>query len=284
MTFDVVDAHVHLWSVTENQWYPALSRMAEQLDRPDLFQDFRPSDYAEAAGRFTVGGFVHVSATTAERAYLEEQTWVEGAAEQAGLNLVAIGTVDPTLSSSEIVADLERQAQSSRFRGVRVLYDFEPGSPAADTVLRWLNDGGYVFDLVTQPRAMTAWLAALEQYPDLTVVLEHCGWPRSTDAADRDQWQDAIRACAEQTNALCKISGLGMVTGDLSEQALRPWVEEAIDAFGWHRVAFGSNMPIDTIAGSYQQLITSIQNIVEGTSDVEQKAFYADNARRYYKL
>ena len=284
MTIDIVDAHVHLWSVSRNPWYPALAQMAEQLNRADLFQDFSPSAYAEAAGQFAVDSFVHVSATTAGRAYLDEQAWVEDVAEQARLNLVTIGTVDPTLPTSEIIADLEWQAQSSRFRGVRVLYDFEPGAPAAETVLRWLNDGGYVFDLVTQPQGMVPWLAALERYPDLTVVLEHCGWPRSTKTADRDQWRDAIRACAKRTNALCKISGLGMVTGDLSEQVLRPWIEEAIDVFGWQRVAFGSNMPIETIAGTYQQLLASLQAIIENASAEEQKAFYADNARRYYKL
>ncbi|MFB7860285.1 amidohydrolase family protein [Rhodococcus qingshengii] len=284
MTFDVVDAHMHLWSVTENAWYPALRRMASQLDRPDLFRDFGVPDYVEAAGGFTVGGFVHVSATTAGRAYLEEQRWVETLAERTGLNLVTIGTVDPALSSAEIVADLSAQAQSPRFRGVRVLYDFEPDSSAADTVLRWLDEGGYVFDLVTQPRGMTAWLTALKRYPDLTVVLEHCGWPRSTEAADRAQWNEAIRACAEQTNALCKISGLGMVTGDLSEQALRPWVEGAIDVFGWKRVSFGSNMPIEMMGGSYRQLVESFERIIGEASDADQKAFYADNARRFYKL
>ena len=284
MTFDVVDAHMHLWSVTDHAWYPALSRLAEQLDRPDLFRDFVVSDYTEAAGEFTVGGFVHVSATTAERVYLEEQRWVEALAERAGLNLVTIGTVDPTLSSAEIVADLEKQAQSPRFRGVRVLYDFEPDSSAADTVLRWLDEGGYVFDLVTQPQGMTGWLAALKRYPDLTVVLEHCGWPRSTEAADFAQWYEAIRACAEQTNALCKISGLGMVTGDLSEPTLRPWIEGAIDQFGWKRVSFGSNMPIETLGGSYRQLVASFEQIVGEASNADQKAFYADNARHFYKL
>ena len=284
MKFDVVDAHMHLWSVTENAWYPALSRLADQLDRQDLFQDFGVPDYAEAAGEFTVGGFVHVSATTAGRAYLGEQRWVETLAERAGLNLVTIGTVDPTLSSAEIVADLEEQAQSPRFRGVRVLYDFEPEGSAADTVLRWLDEGEYVFDLVTQPRGMAGWLAALKHYPDLTVVLEHCGWPHATEAADFAQWYEAIRACAEQTNALCKISGLGMVTGDLSEQALRPWVEGAIDVFGWERVSFGSNMPIEALGGSFRQLIESFGQIIGEASDADQKVFYAGNARHFYRL
>ncbi|WP_176459805.1 amidohydrolase family protein [Rhodococcus sp. OK302] len=284
MTYDVVDAHVHLWSVTDNAWYPALQSMAGQLELPELYSDFLPTNYLEAAGDFKVDAFVHVSATTATRTYLDEQAWVEELADRAALNLVTIGTIDPTLSESEIIADLERQAQSDRFRGVRVLYDFHPDSTAANAVLQWLNDRNHVFDLVTQPPNMAAWLRTLERYPDVTVVLEHCGWPSSTTGADRDHWAEAMRACAERTNALCKISGLGMVTGDLSSAALRPWVEGAIEVFGWDRVTFGSNTPIETMAGSYSQFIESLRAIVGESSDRELRSFYSDNARRYYKI
>ncbi|PBC43112.1 hypothetical protein CJ178_17335 [Rhodococcus sp. ACPA4] len=284
MTYDVVDAHVHLWSVTDNAWYPALQRMAGQLELPELYSDFLPANYLDAAGEFKVDAFVHVSATTAARTYLDEQSWVEELADRASLNMVTIGTIDPALPESEIIADLEHQARSDRFRGVRVLYDFHPDSTAAHTVLQWLNDRNYVFDLVTQPSGMSAWLKTLERYPDVVVVLEHCGWPSSTTNADRDQWEVAIRACAERTNALCKISGLGMATADISASALRPWVEGTIEVFGWERVAFGSNMPIETIAGSYGQLIESLRSIIGESSDQELQSFYSENARRYYKI
>ncbi|WP_094273160.1 hypothetical protein [Rhodococcus sp. OK302] len=83
---------------------------------------------------------------------------------------MTIGTIDPALSESEIIADLERQAQSDRFCGVRVLYDFHPDSTAARAVLQWLNDRNHIFDLVTQPPNMSEWLRTVEIYPDLAVV------------------------------------------------------------------------------------------------------------------
>src|SRR5699024_8387126 len=99
--------------------------------------------------------FVHVSATTALRAYLDETRWVDALADREGLDLVIVGSVDPALDPAAIVADLEQQARSPRFRGIRVLSGLEPDSAAAATILEWLDRGGYVFDLVTGPEAMS---------------------------------------------------------------------------------------------------------------------------------
>lgn len=284
MTHDLVDAHMHLWQLSENDWYPALKDLAEQAGLESMYRDWLPEDYRAAAGDWEVTGLVHVSAVTKPRAYLEETTWVSDLADQQGLDLVVVGTIDPGLDEAGIIADLEQQAALDRFRGVRVLYDFEPNSPAAHTVLGWLQRENLVFDLVTPPAGMTAWLETLASYPDLSVVLEHAGWPAATDRAGQDEWLAAITACATQTDALCKISGLGMATMDLSAPTLRPWVEQAIEQFGWDRVAFGSNIPIEHLAGAYGDLRASLTEILGEASAEEQGKFYGANATRTYRF
>jgi L-fuconolactonase len=280
----VVDAHVHLWDTTDHDWYPALRQMAEQLGRPEMYADFLVHDYHRAAGDLPVRKFVHVSATTKPRAYLQESVWVDALADAHGLELGIVGTVDPSLSSAEIEADLERQAELSRFRGVRVLYDLDPDSAATRVLLAWLQERDLVFDLVTPPAQMGSWLETLRHYPELTVVLEHTGWPSGTDPEARAAWLDAVTACAQQSRALCKVSGLGMTTMDLSVSALRPWVESAVEVFGWDRVAFGSNIPIEHMAGYYGQLQHSLDSILSETSDDERTRFWASNAERVYRL
>jgi L-fuconolactonase len=276
---------MHLWDVTTHDWYPGLRQMADHLSLPGLNTDFGPDQYRIAVGPdLAVTKFVHVSATTKPRAYLEEAAWIDRTAAQHGLDLVTIGTVDPSLGADAIRADLEQQARSPRFRGARVLYDFAADSDAARTVLDWLTEHDYVFDLVAGPDAMPGWVDTLARYPELTVVLEHTGWPAGTDDDDRQAWDPAITAIAERTTALCKLSGLGMATLDLSEAALRPWMERAIELFGWDRVAFGSNMPIETMAGTYSQLVATVSAIVGTASADEQAAFYAGNAERTYRI
>lgn len=282
MVDQVVDAHVHLWDLS-HPWYPGLQAMADSLGRPDLFPDFGLDEYAHAAGSFPVDRFVHVSAVTAPRAYLDELRWVSGLAEARGVDMRFVGTVDPTLSEVEIRTDLDAQlATTEHFRGVRVLYDFAADSPAAQTVLRWLDDHGLVFDLVTHPDTMGEWIRTLADFPALTVVLEHTGWPTGTDNAARAAWLDSITACARSTSAQCKLSGLGMTTLDLSAGALRPWLEPAIEAFGWERVLFGSNLPIEHMAGRFRDLIDSLDTIVGEAAASEQDRFYRANALTVY--
>ncbi|MFW0783539.1 amidohydrolase family protein [Gordonia sp. CPCC 206044] len=282
MPDSVVDAHVHLWDLT-NPWYPGLQAMADDLGRPDLWPSFGLDEYAAAADGFPVERFVHVSAATAPRAYLDELRWVSGIAADRGADMRFIGTVDPTLPESDVLADLDTQlATTPHFRGARVLYDFAPDSPAARTVLHWLDDHELVFDLVTHPGTMDDWLRTLAGFPDLTVVLEHTGWPTGTDDTAWSQWQQAMTRCAEQSRARCKISGLGMTTMDLSPNTLRPWIEHAVSAFGWDRVMFGSNIPIEHMAGSYKQLRASLDDIVGESTSADQDRFYRDNAAAVY--
>ncbi|MDQ6522037.1 amidohydrolase family protein [Nocardioides sp. LHD-245] len=280
----VVDSHMHLIDITAHDWYPGLSAWAESLQKPGLYRDFSLEAYRAAAGGLTVDTFVHVSATTKPGAHLAEAAWLDEVAEAHDLDLAVIGTVDPAGSPDEIRAELESQAASPRFRGVRVLYGFDPDSPAADTVLGWLDERGLVFDLVINPDAMAAWLRRLERFPGLTVVLEHTGWPSSVDATGRAEWQEAVRTFASATSAPCKLSGLGMATLDVSEGSLRPWLEFAVDQLGWDRVMFGSNMPIETMGGSFEQLLTTLRAVVGEASAADQARFWGENAVAAYRL
>jgi predicted TIM-barrel fold metal-dependent hydrolase len=284
MPDSVLDSHLHFWQVSEHNWYPELRQMAHQLGDDALYSDFLVDDYRAAAGNLPVDRFVHVSATTKPRAYLEETRWVSALADRHGLDLVLVGTVDPSLPEAAIVQDLDRQAASPRFRGARVLSEFPPDSRAAAVVLHWLQDHGMVFDLVTGPAGMPTWLETLSGYPDLPIVLEHTGWPSATDAEARAAWLAAITSCARQTGALCKISGLGMTTLSLSEHALRPWVEQTIETFGWDRVCFGSNIPIEHMAGAYRELRGSLGAILSEASASERARFYRTNAERVYRF
>lgn len=276
-----VDAHMHLISVTDHDWYPGLKVWGEAVGAPGLYADFSLADYRAGDGR-SVDAFVHVSATTKPRAYLDETRWVDRLADEHELDLAIVGTVDPDLTRDQLLADLEAQATTARFRGLRVLDGLQPGSAASDTVLGWLQEHGLVFDLVTNPAGMQAWLRELERFPNLRVVLEHTGWPASTDEEGRRAWEEAIRAFAATTPHLCKLSGLGMTTMDLSETTLRPWLEFAIVELGWDRVAFGSNLPIETMAGSHAQLLATFEAVTAGADPVEQAGFWGGNAARAY--
>lgn len=279
-----VDAHMHLIDISSHDWYPGLKVWAESIPFPSLYSDFSLADYRRTAGALQVDAFVHVSATTLPRAYLDEARWVDELATREGLDLAIIGTIDPSLEPAEIVADLEQQASSERFRGVRVLYDFVPGSAAADTTLGWLAERDLVFDLVTNPDALPQWLAELAKRPQLRFALEHTGWPTGVDEDARARWDAAMREFAETTDAPCKLSGLGMTTMDSSSATLAPWLERAVELLGWDRVMFGSNMPIETMAGSFEQQLETFRLLVAQAPEPEQAKFWGGNAAAFYEV
>ena len=282
MPESVIDAHVHWWRLTEHDWYPGLPAWADALPAGvgDGFnRDFDVTDY-RAAAPMEVSGFVHVSAVTTPRTYLEELAWVEGEADRHGVDVRIVGTVDPTLPEADLRADLDRQAESSRFAGVRVLYGFEPDSPAVAPVLTWLAEHDKVFDLVCHPHQVDGWLRALAAHPGLRIVLEHTGWPESAD--DFGGWRDGMRRLASETSMSCKLSGLGMALMDVSVDTLRPWVEAAVDTFGLDRLLFGSNIPIETMGGSLAQLVGALDTIFDGAPPDGLEGFWRGNSAAVY--
>lgn len=276
----VIDAHAHWWSLSDRDWYPGLPAWAEALPpgAGDGFnRDFGVDDH-RAAAPFEVSGFVHVSAVTAPHTYLDELAWVSEQADAHGADVRIVGTVDPGSTADEIRRDLDRQAESDRFAGVRVLYGFEPDSAAVPTVLSWLAERGLVLDLVSHPAQADGWLRVLGEHTGLRVVLEHTGWPESPE--DLEAWRAAMGRFAGETEMACKVSGLGMAFMTLDTDTLRPWVEGAVEAFGPDRLLFGSNMPIETLGGSYADLVTTLTALVGGPD--EQPGFWGANAVAAY--
>ncbi|HWG18163.1 MAG TPA: amidohydrolase family protein, partial [Acidobacteriaceae bacterium] len=88
-------------------------------------------------------------------------------------------------------------------------------------------------------------------------------------------------------NVYCKLSG--MVTEadhrTWTVNDLRPYVEHVVECFGFDRLMFGSDWPVCLLAGSYDQVIGALQQILapQLTAESERKLF-GENAARFYKL
>ena len=60
-------------------------------------------------------------------------------------------------------------------------------------VLRALQERNLLFELMTHPDQLQVAAAELAGFGDLTVVVEHTGWPRSNSDEERALWQDRHR-------------------------------------------------------------------------------------------
>jgi len=275
-----VDPHVHHWLRSAHPWYPGLENPAYSA----IARDYVGADYRADCAAHEVMSVVHVSATSRPRAYLDEARWLDTMAKRDGWPAATIGSVDPASPWEVVAADLDEQLRSPLFRGVRVLYGLDPAAELTSRLLRRLRDDHLVLDLVTHPADMPAHLAMLDQVPELTVIVEHAGWPLTTDPEHREQWRSGMTALARRPNTYCKVSGLAMTLRTFALDAQRPWIEGCLAAFGAHRCMVASNFPVDRMFGSYDDLYATYRAVATQLSTDDQDRLFGGNAREAYRL
>ncbi len=280
----VVDAHVHLWDPVRTDWYPYLSRPPEggPGDSSRMFRRFDADIYQSEAARWNVVKFVNVAAATGGHS-IEETIELDGNAAASGRPDAIIGGLPPTDTVAEAIELIDRQMAASRFRGVRPMGAFEGPLPRAE-VLHALRDRDLLFELMSHPDQLRAAAAQLADLPDLVVVVEHTGWPRSNSDEERHLWRTGIDALADVgDNVLCKLSGLAMPFGSMSVDALAPWLEYAIEAFGVDRCMFASNFPVDAVYGTFDELYTTFSTVTSGLGAQSRDNVFAGTAERVYR-
>jgi L-fuconolactonase len=281
----IVDAHVHLWDPARTDWYPYLSGGME-LDMGDttgMARRFDVATYrAESAG-WNVEKLVNVAAATGPHS-VEETLELDRRADVDGHPDAIVGGIIPTDTPAEAVALLDRQMTAARFRGVRPMGQWDGPLPPAD-VLRALQERGLLFELMTHPDQLEAAASGLGGLDDLTVVVEHTGWPRTDTDEERALWRSGMRALAGAgEHVVCKLSGLAMPLGSMDPAVLAPWVEEAIELFGADRCMFASNFPVDGLHGTLDELFGAYSALTAGLDAADRDRLFAGTAERVYGL
>jgi len=281
----VVDAHVHLWDPARADWYPYLAGRQDigMGDISRMCRLFDQKTYVAESAAWPIQKFVHVAAATpavglSETAELEEQ------AQASGHPDAIIGSVNPAHTVSEMVDALDRQlATSPRFRGVRA-----PGLPTGPVpppeVLRGLAERGLVFDLMAHPDELHDAARALAGHDDLTVVVEHAGWPRTDTDDEHELWRAGMAELAGLGPRVhCKVSGLAMPLATMAPSAYRRWVEGCLELFGVDRCLFASNFPVDGLHGTFDELFTTYDELTEHLDPAAREKVFAANAERVYR-
>ncbi len=279
----IVDAHIHLWDPARADWYPYLAGQRE-LDMGDISGMCRlfdqPTYFSESAS-WNVVKFVHVAAASAPHS-AEETAELDELAEATGHPDAIIGGIVPSDPIAETERLLDAQMKSSRFRGIRPMGG-TMGVPGGD-VLRALQERELVFELMAHPDELEAAAAALADWGNLTIVVEHAGWPRSDEPEEFELWERGISALAALgDNVHCKLCGLAMPLHTMDAHALRPWIEHCLASFGVDRCMFASNFPVDAMHGTFDQLYGGFDRV---TADLDAEArdkLFAGNAERLYR-
>lgn len=281
----VIDAHVHIWDPARTDWYPYLGHIPEQShgDPSRMHRRFDVDTYRAESAAWQVDKFVNVAAATGRNS-VDETLELDRTAEANGGPDAIIGGLPPADTVADSVDMLDRQMAAVRFRGIRPMGPLGDPVPVPD-VLRALQERDLVFELMSHPDQLQVAATKLASFDDLTVVVEHTGWPRSDADDERALWEAGIRALADVgDNVVCKLSGLAMPFESMGVGALSPWLDFAIDAFGVDRCMFASNFPVDATYGTFDDLYETFSGVTADLDEASRDKLFAGTAARVYRL
>jgi L-fuconolactonase len=282
LDFPIVDSHVHLLN-PERLGY-GWTRNAPQLDRLVL-----PEHLTAAAQPVRIDQFVFVEVDVDEGQHLDEAAWV---AEQAQRDPRLKGMVAalPLERGAAVEGDLDRLCQHTILRAIRRLIQNQPDPdfcirPDFIAGLKLLAPRGLAFDICVFHHHLPNVIKMVKQCPEVRFVLDHIGKP-PIQAGGIDPWRQDLRELALLENVYCKISG---VTTEADHKAwtrdqIRPYIEYAIETFGFNRIMYGGDWHVLELAGSYPDWVDIVDEITRGAPEPDRRKLFRDNATRFYRL
>jgi predicted TIM-barrel fold metal-dependent hydrolase len=147
-----------------------------------------------------------------------------------------------------------------------------------------LKKYGLSFDCQVYPNQFANMAALAARHPDVPVILNHLGLPVVSDPDGQDQWRDGLKKLAAVPNVCIKLSGVGFIHRHWSLESIRPWLLTAIEFFGPQRCLVASDFPTDKLFDSFDAHLDAYRKILSEFSDSEQRAMFARNAVREYRL
>jgi predicted TIM-barrel fold metal-dependent hydrolase len=295
----VVDPHIHLWNV-QTHHYPWMASAGRNFMGPcdPILSTYELREFLADAEGVDVLKVVHIDAAHDPAQPLAETRWLQSLADAPGSRGMPNGIVAyADLSAPDVDTLLALHASHAHVRGIRQTLNVH-ADPYYDYVGRhfmrepaWRRGFALLarhrlsFDLQIYPSQMGEAVELAAAHPQTPIILNHTGMfvDRSSVEGWRT-WRDGLHALARCPNVHIKVSGLGMIDHHWTLESLRPYVLEAIDAFGTERAMFASNFPVDRLYSSYAALWQAFDRIVGGATPGERHALFRGNAERIYRI
>jgi L-fuconolactonase len=273
-----IDAHQHFWQYNQPDFGWINEKMAK------IKRSFLPSELEQELSRFGFNGSIAVQA----RQSLEETRWLLQLADDSLYIKGVVGWVD--LCSQEIENQLKEFSKHPKFVGVRHVVQDEPDDdfmsrPNFQHGISLLENYGLTFDLLLFPKHLPAAVELVRKFPFQKFVLDHIAKPLIAEQV-LSPWQEDIYKLASCPNVLCKLSGM-VTEADWSkhnQETFDPYLEVVYKAFGPERLMIGSDWPVCTLAGSYQEVMKIVINFISKLPQIEQDQILGLNCARFYGI
>jgi L-fuconolactonase len=274
----VIDAHSHFWKFNpvRDGW---ITREMDLIRR-----DFFPHDLQVLLRQHGINGCVAVQSDQSE----QENSFHLMLAAQHDFIKGVVGWID--LQDPDVERRLAFYQSYPLMKGFRHVLQSEKDralmlSPGFLKGISLLQKYGFTYDLLILPDQLGYAKALSAEYPEQKFVLDHIGKP-DIGKGEIHHWRKAIKALSLNPNVYCKISGM-VTEADWQHWSyvdFIPYLDTVVAAFGMQRIMYGSDWPVNELAGGYSRMHKIVKEYFEGFSTQEQEAFWGGNASSFYNL
>jgi L-fuconolactonase len=272
-----IDAHQHFWihDPVRDGW------ITDEMVL--LRRDFLPDELGALLVDQEMDGSVAVQADQSE----DETRFLLGLAEAFPFIRGVVGWVD--LLAPDLAQRLGHFSEWKSFRGVRHIAQAESDEYLArgDVVrgIGMLGDFGLTYDILVYPNQLPAVLSLVRALPEQPFVVDHMAKPLVAQGL-LEPWADWMRELAQHPNVWCKVSGLVTEAkwDSWRPEDFRPYLDTVFEAFGPHRLMFGSDWPVCLLAAEYAQVVALVESYAEQLSELERSGLFGGNAANFYGL
>jgi predicted TIM-barrel fold metal-dependent hydrolase len=293
---EIVDSHHHIWRMADLPWLqgPMVPRIFGPYE--PVRRDYLVDEYVREASAEGVMAAVYVQPNWAIDRAVDEVRWVQSVHDATGWPHAVVGSAD--LFDRRAGQILEQQnAISPLMRGTRLQLHWHEDErfryatgPARmhDPVFRsnigLLAGLGWLFELQVFPPQMADAASFVADFPGTVFVLVHAGMLESTDDRHVKAWRQGLELLAPLPNLVVKLSGTGTFVHRVDEDLIRLVATTCVELFGAQRCMFGSNFPIESIWGTYHELVQAWLRVLAGMPIQQRRDILGGTARRVYSL
>jgi L-fuconolactonase len=273
-----IDAHQHFWQLERGDYDWLTPSLVE------LYRDFAPSDLSPLMLRSGVARSVVVQAAPT----VDETRFLLSLADTTPWLAGVVGWID--FESEDAAETLAELARHPRFVGVRPMVQdiADPDWLLADAltpVFEALIGLDCCFDALVRPLHLPRLHRLMQRHPALRVVVDHGAKPDIAGDRFDATWARDLVALANESGALCKLSGLvteaapGWSTDDI-----RPYAEHLLEHFGPTRLMWGSDWPVVRLARGYADWAEAAEELLSGLDTQARDDVLGGVAARFYRL
>ena len=291
----IVDSHHHIWRQRDLPWL--LGPMQPRIFGPyePIRRDYAIEEYLGDIEGCGIAQSVYVQANWAPARAVDEVAWVQAEADRTGYPHAIVGYAD--LHDPDVGDVLKAQSQYPLLRGIRMQlhwheneqYRFADGPAVMNDAALRRNVGllaahDLLFELQVFTAQMEDGAAFAEAFPDVPMVLAHCGMPDDLTPEGWRAWRAGMERLAAVPSVSVKLSGLGTFIHRLDRAHIERTVRETVELFGPQRCLWGSNFPIEKLWTDYASLVDAYREALAHLSPEARQEIFAGTARRLYRL